>query len=304
MRRSRTKQECWLAAAVLSLCAMQTTAEVTWEQVAAQAPATAGTKIAYGSESPHQFGVLRVPEGQGPHPVVLVIHGGCWLAQFDYRHVETLAERLTERGLATWVIEYRRIGHVGGGWPGTFLDVARGADHVRELAMRYPLDAQRIVAVGHSAGAQLALWLAARPRLPPGSEVSVGEPLQLAGVVSLAGITDLRNYALGSGPCNAAVADLMGGLARDRGERYRQVNPSELLPFDSPIAFVHGANDAIVPVAQSRRFAKAQTEAGMPVSVDLIGGAGHFDVVAPFAPAWATVERRILEVAMLQEPAD
>ena len=283
---------------------MQTPAEVGWEQVAAQAPASAGTKIAYGTESPHQFGVLRVPEGQGPHPVALVIHGGCWGAQFDYRHIETLAERLTARGLATWVIEYRRIGNPGGGWPGTFVDIALGADYIRELAAWYPLDAGRVVAVGHSAGGHLALWLAARSRVPADSEVSVGEPLPLIGVVALAGITDLRNYALGSGTCNAAVSDLMGGLARDHGDRYRQVNPWDLLPFDLPIALVHGANDAIVPVAQSRRFAKAQTEAGIPVSMDLIGRAGHFDVVAPFAPAWATVERRILELTTLQQPAE
>jgi acetyl esterase/lipase len=276
---------------------MSTTAEVTFEDVAAQQVASRGARIAYGRDSPHQFGVLRVPAGDGPHPIAAIVHGGCWLADFDHRHVERMAERLTERGLATWVIEYRRIGHDGGGWPGTFRDAAAALDHLREIAAPHRLDLGRVVVVGHSAGGQLALWLGARHKLAADSDLHVADPLRVAGVVALAGISDLRTYALGSGSCNAAVPDLMGGGARSVGRRYDDASPLELVPLGVRVRLVHGSADAIVPLDQSRRFADAEREAGGDALLDALPGAGHFDVVAPFAAAWPAVERRVLELA-------
>jgi acetyl esterase/lipase len=276
---------------------MSATAEVTFEQVVAQTVTSRGERLAYADESPQQFGVLRVPAGAGPHPVAAIVHGGCWLADYDYAHVERMAEVLTEQGLATWVIEYRRLGHDGGGWPGTFRDVARGLDHVRTLAAEHRLDLERVVAVGHSAGGQLALWLAARPKVAPQSELFVAQPVSVAGVVALAAIAALRTYALGSGSCNAAVPDLMGGLPRSVGARYDEVSPLELVPLDVPVRLVHGVDDAIVPLEQSRRLVSAQRRANGDVVLDVIARAGHFDVVAPFATAWPTVQQRILELA-------
>jgi acetyl esterase/lipase len=276
---------------------MSTTAEVSFEQLAAQPVASRGTRAVYAAESPQQFGMLRVPAGDGPHPVVAIVHGGCWLAAYDYRHVERVAEVLTERGLATWVIEYRRIGNEGGGWPGTFRDVAAGLDHLRVLASAQHLDLARVVVVGHSAGGHLALWLASRQKLAADSSLYSADPLPVSGVVALAGITDLRTYALGSGSCNAAVPDLMGGLARSVGERYDEASPLELVPLGARVRLVHGADDAIVPLEQSRRFAAAQRRANGDVALDVIPLAGHFDVVAPFAAAWSTVEKRVLELA-------
>jgi acetyl esterase/lipase len=286
-----------LAFAIAGGWTMSTMAETTFEQVAAQPVASRGERIAYGTESPYQFGVLRVPAGAGPHPVAAIVHGGCWLAQYDYAHVERMAEVLTERGLATWVIEYRRIGHNGGGWPGTFRDVARGLDVLGELASERGLDLAHVVVVGHSAGGQLALWLAARPKLDAASDLYVADPLPVAGVVALAAIADLRTYVNGAGSCNAAVPDLMGGLPRNVGARYDEVSPIELVPLGVPVRLVHGAADAIVPVEQSTRFRAAQRRAHADVELDVVGRAGHFDVVAPFSAAWPTVERRILELA-------
>jgi acetyl esterase/lipase len=278
-------------------------AEITFEQVAAQRVGSRGERAVYARESPEQFGVLRVPPGEGPHPVVALVHGGCWLAEYDYRHLERFAEVLAERGVATWSIEYRRLGHDGGGWPGTFRDVARGLDHLRVLARERPLDLDRVVVVGHSAGGQLALWLAGRPKIAERSDVYVADPLPVAGVVTLAAIADLRSYALGSGECNAAVQDLMGGLARSVRARYDEASPISLVPLGVPVRLVHGSDDAIVPLEQSRRFADSERRSGGDAVLDVLPGAGHFDVVAPFAAAWPAVERRVLELAGLPASA-
>ncbi len=167
------------------------------------------------------------------------------------------------------------------------------------LAPQHRLDLTRVVVVGHSAGGQLALWLAARSKVAAGSDLYVADPLPVAGVVALAGIADLRTYALGSGSCNAVVPSLMGGLARSVGERYDEASPLELVPLGVPVRLVHGADDAIVPLEQGRRFVDAErrAQAKSDVALDVIPRAGHFDVVAPFAAAWSTVEKRIIELA-------
>ena len=157
-----------------------------------QAPA--GEVIYYGEDS-SQYGELHLPEGKGPFPVVVMLHGGCWLAEFDMNHMRALAGAIRDEGYAVWNIECRRVGHPGGGWPGTFLDVAAAADHVRKLAKEYPLDMKKVVAVGHSAGGHLALWLAIRHKLTRESEIYTRNPLPLKGVLALEPGTELElNY--------------------------------------------------------------------------------------------------------------
>jgi acetyl esterase/lipase len=151
-------------------------------------------RIAYGP-GPQQFGDLWLPKTPGPHRVVVLIHGGCWLADLPGLELMTYAaDDLQRRGFAVWNIEYRRLGHAGGGYPGTFEDVAHGVDYLRTLAPTYGLDLHHLVLVGHSAGGHLALWDAARPRLPNTSALAGGDPLPIAGVMTLAGIDDLEAY--------------------------------------------------------------------------------------------------------------
>lgn len=265
---------------------------VTWAEITAQPAPPAGERAAYGS-GPQQFGELRLPAGPGPHPVVVLLHGGCWQNAYDLGYMAAPAEALRRAGFATWTLEYRRIGDPGGAWTGTFQDAAAGTDHLRELARTRPLDLGRVVLAGHSAGGHLALWLAARRNLPAGSPIRSADPLPVRGVVTLAGIADLRAYAAGSGSCNAAVPQLMGGLPAAVSERYAQANPRELLPLGVPVRLVQGDRDTTVPVAQATGFEAAARAAGDDARVVLLKGAGHFDVVAPFAPAWAEVERAI-----------
>src|SRR5688500_11452462 len=122
--------------------------------------------IRYGDQA-LQVVDLWLPAGEGPHPTVLMVHGGCWQSDIaDRRIMNWIADDLRRRGVAVWNIDYRGVDRDGGGYPGTFLDAAAAADALRDHSSRYALDIANLVAVGHSAGGHLALWLAARPRLP------------------------------------------------------------------------------------------------------------------------------------------
>ncbi len=250
----------------------------------------ADQRVVYG-KAESQFGELRLPKGPGPHPVAIVIHGGCWLSQYDLAYMGHVSSALTEAGIATWSIEYRRIGQDGGGWPGTFEDVARATDHLRELAKTHSLDLTRVVATGHSAGGHLALWLAARKNLPAESPLSGKDPLPLAGVVALAPITDLRKTGTA---CDKEVLQLMGGPAKERAATYHLASPIELLPLKIPHSIVQGDADAIIPMAMATEYVDAAKKKGDAVTLIAIEKAGHFEVVDPKSFAWAKVEAEIM----------
>ena len=236
-------------------------------------------KIAYGDD-PFQFGYLRLPKSAGPHPVAIVIHGGFWRAAFDLEHSGHMCAALTKAGLATWSLEYRRIGNPGGGWPGTCEDVLRGAAHLWALAVTYPLNAARVVAIGHSAGGHLALWLAAQKKP------------RLRGVVSLAGVADLRRaYELKLS--NTVVGEFMGGPPDDA---YKQASPIERVPLGLPTRVIHGDRDDIVPIEISQRFVDAAVAAGDDSKLIALPGADHFPVIDPRSPEWAVVETTVLEL--------
>jgi acetyl esterase/lipase len=251
---------------------------------------------AYGPHPLH-FGHLRLPAGDGPHPVAVLVHGGCWRASVDLHYMDALAEALREAGWATWSLEFRRVGNEGAGWPGTYLDVAQGADHLRALAAEYALDLERVVAVGHSSGGHLALWLAARSRLAPGDTLgTTAQPLALRGVVGLGAVADLRAFdALPRRACGRGVSGLLGGTPDEVPDRLRQGSPAELLPLGVPQLFVTGADDGAVPAPHVRRYAERARRRGDDVEVFVPTGATHFDVISPAAAAWPAVRTRLVD---------
>ncbi len=262
------------------------TAPMSWPEVQARPLPQPGVRVTYGN-APQQFGELRVPPGPGPHPVLILIHGGCWHRSYDLQYFSHLADALMrETGAATWNIEYRRLGDPGGGWPGTFLDVADATDHLRDLAERHHLDLERVIAIGHSAGGQLALWLAARGQLPPGSAPYRPHPLKLRGVIGLSAITDLSSYSRPTGGCHAAVGELLGGPPERQLVRYQQASPQALLPLGVPQWLIQGQEDPIVPVKSVLTYADAARDTGDKVVVTVVPGAGHFEPALPGTNAW------------------
>lgn len=270
--------------------------KVTLEELQELSVAAADERIWYGDDK-LQFGDLRLPSGEGPHPVVIVIHGGCWLSHLDLEYISPMNAALTDNGLATWSLEYRRVGNPGGGWPGTLEDVARGADYLKVLAKKYPLDLSRVVTVGHSAGGHLALWLATRSLLPVDSPLYVDDPLLVQGAVSLAGVTDLRrSIDPRTEVCQGSAVQLLGGTPDEVPVRYDVASPIQLLPFGVPQRLIHGDQDEVVPLDYSLKFAEMARSRGDDSEVIVLEKGGHFEPVTPHIPAWEKVKDAILSL--------
>ncbi len=241
------------------------------------------TTIPYGPGA-DQVGDLRLPTGGGPHPVVVLLHGGFWREEWTRDLMEALAVAFARDGWATWNLEYRRVG-AGGGWPSTLADVAAGIDHLALLGR--PLDLDRVVVLGHSAGGQLALWSAARGGLPddaPGARPT----LLPERVVALAGVVDLvAAHRLGVG--HGAVAGFLGRTPTAGARRYALADPAALLPWATPTVLLHGTADDRVPLELSRGFARRAHDAGVPVRLVELPGLDHFAPIEPRSEAWPKV---------------
>ena len=256
-------------------------------------------RIAYGRD-PNQFGELWLPKGQGPFPAVVMIHGGCWTASVAGLGIMNLAAQdLALRGVAVWNIEYRRVDQPGGGYPGTFQDVAAAVDRLRAIARKHRLKLDRLVAVGHSAGGHLALWAAARPRLPMTSPLRTGDPLPIQAVVSVAGLADLQALqAPGSHGCGPEpIHPLIGETGRARRNVFADTSPAPLEPFRARQLSIHGELDRIAPVAVGRAFTDKARAAGADAELVVEAGAGHFELITPGTPAWDDIARRIEAMA-------
>jgi acetyl esterase/lipase len=275
----------------------QDRAPITFRQLLEQPREEADARIAYAHE-PLQYGDLWLPKGRGPHPVVVLIHGGCWRADLPgLELMDYIAADLRRRGVAVWNLEYRRVGG-GGGYPATFLDVADGVDQLRRMAPAHGLDLNRVVFSGHSAGGHLALWAAARARLPRSSPLWRAKPLTPASVVTLAGINDLEAYRA-AGPEACGGPETIDGLtgAPRTGDVFADTSPPRLLPLGVRQVVVSGALDPIVPPRFGAAYASTAAARGDRVLAIELQRAGHFELIDPTAPAWSRV-RAVLQALL------
>jgi acetyl esterase/lipase len=251
-------------------------------------PPPADVRIAYGSD-PNQFLDLRLPSKgkfKMPYPLVVNIHGGYWRAKYDLEHTGHLCAALTALGLATANLEYRRVGNEGGGWPGTFADIRSAYQFLVQNASAHGLDPQRIVGMGHSAGGQLALCLAAH------------EP-SLTRVVALAGVVDLRR-ACQLHLSDDAVVEFLRGTPSEVPDHYREADPIELSIPQAKQWLIHGSADEVVPPDFSRDYVAAKLKHPVKAKEDAhllqIAGADHFDLIDPRSAAWERVEATVLQL--------
>lgn len=244
--------------------------------------------VSYGSDS-LLLGELRLPKGRGPFPLVVVIHGGCWTRGFATRqNTAAVASALVDDGMATWNVEYRQAGDPGGGWPNSFLDIAAAVDYARTLATRFPVDTSHVVVIGHSAGAHLALWAAARHTLPASSVVRGGNPLRVRAAVAIDGPGDLaglvgRDAQICGKP---VIAPFMGGAPIEVPARYAEGSPIARLPFGAAQYLVSAA---VLTADEATAYKAAATRAGDQVTLLDAPDGGHFGVIAPGTRFWPPV---------------
>ncbi|MEO7679643.1 MAG: alpha/beta hydrolase, partial [Sphingomonas sp.] len=213
--------------------------------------------VSYGPDDLHKVDVW-VPAGAGPFKTVLMVHGGCWQTSVADRGLMSwISADLRDAGYAVWNIDYRGVDRAGGGYPGTFADAAAAADALRANAASFRLDPTRIVAVGHSAGGHLALWLAARHRIAAASVLHAAHPLPIAHVVSLGGLPDLEANAEAedNGCGTEVIARLVGAASPARPDVFADTSVPRLLPLGVPQDLVNGENDAIIPARLGTGYA-------------------------------------------------
>ena len=255
-------------------------------------------RIPYGRNA-SQFGDLWIPDlkPKALCPLVVFFHGGWWKSAYDLGYAGRLCAAFKAAGIACWSVEYRRVGNLGGGWPGTFLDAAAGFDFIEQLAERFPLDLTRVVTMGHSAGGHLAFWIAGRHHIAPSSELFRSHlQIKLRGSISLAGAVDLRLLLeLATSEVFAhdkeEVVRLMGGQPRVVPDRYRAGNPGDLLPFSAPQILVQGTLDDQIPPELPQQWVEASRRSGSRSQFHLMDGLDHFDVVDPTTSAWPLLLR-------------
>ena len=224
--------------------------------------------------------------------MAVIMHGGCWLSIYANLHnADALADALRDEGIATWNIEYRCVDQEGGGWPGTFLDAGRATDHLRMLAADHDLDLDRVITIGHSAGGHLALWTAARHRLPEASPIRTENPLPLRGTVILGGPGDLKRFTpQADAECRQGVVEQLlgvpGGPPGKVDERYRCGSPVELLPLDLRQVMISTEHDWVVPPELGAAYAEAARQAGDDIEHLVIPGAGHHELMVPGSVTW------------------
>ena len=267
------------------------------QDILTASPPPADARVAYGSD-PNQFFDLRLPSRKNStqnknkessattYPLVINIHGGFWRAKYSLDHAGHLCAALTAKGVATAHLEYRRLGNEGGSWPGTFADIRSAHSYLLQNAARHNFDPRRVVVMGHSAGGQLALCLAAHE---PG----------VTRVVSLAGVVDLQQ-AWKLHLSNDAVVEFLRGTPNEVPDHYREADPMQLSIPQARQWLICGSADDVVPPAFSRDYVAAKKKRAQSENEDAnlleIGGAGHFDLIDPSTSAWKSVEETVMRL--------
>ncbi len=266
-----------------------------WSDLAKRHKPKPNAQATYGDDALQHVDVW-LPKVGTLHPVVLMVHGGCWQTDVaDASLMNYIAGDLRARGIAVWNIEYRGVDRPGGGYPGTFLDAASAADALVAHAKKYRLDMSNVVALGHSAGGHLALWLAAREAIPKGSALYSSKPLKIATAISIGGLPDLKAAQTPPGDtCGAdAVHKLTGKPSASRPDVYYDTSPPELMPFSANQVLVNATLDRIAPPSFADDYEALAKSHKIVVRRIVVPDEGHVELIAPGTASWAAAVREI-----------
>lgn len=263
-----------------------------WPDLLQRPRPAASATLRYGDD-PLQIVDVWVPDGPGPHPAVIMIHGGCWQTDIAERDIMNyIAEDLRRDGIGVWNIEYRGVDRPGGGWPGTYADVGAAADLFAARGGDYGLDTSRTLAIGHSAGGHLALWLAARPALARDNPLRGADPVSPVAAISQGGLPDLRAGMQRAGhPCGTEAPAAMAGDGR-----FAETSPPEMPLGEAAMILFNTDRDRIAPPAYAEAFRALMERRGAAVETHTHGPEGHVELIAPDSKSWAAQKARVKEL--------
>jgi acetyl esterase/lipase len=253
------------------------------------------SRIAYGPAQ-SQFVELFRPTGAGPYPVVVLLHGGCWAHKYGgLTQVAAMGRTLANEGIAVWSIEYRGVDEDGGGFPGTYEDIASALDTLWDQSSALDIDLTRLVAVGHSAGAQLAQWAAARERISPASPLYAATPLPIPAVIGLGTLPDLHDAWSIERACRLDPLTLTGTPQPGRQDVLADTSPTAMLPSGAHTVLINGELDTVAPPDLAARYALVARRAGNDVKTIVVPDASHYDEVLTSSPVWPVLQAQIRE---------
>ncbi|BCA61836.1 esterase [Sphingomonas sp. HMP9] len=271
---------------------------LTWPDLTKRPKPVPDATVDYGTDQMQKVDVW-LPKGKarGPVPVVVMVHGGCWTTSIaDRSLMNWIADDLRNAGIAVWNIDYRGVDRIGGGYPGTFADAAMATDQLAVNAKRFNLDTRRVLAIGHSAGGHLALWLAARRKLAASSALSTAHPVRIRHVISLGGLPDLEATAANAdnGCGTDVVAKLVGTPTPQHPDVYADTSVPRLLPLGVKQDLINGREDRIIPFVMATDYVAKAKAVGDTAMLHTIPATGHVELIAPETPAWADAKHLIL----------
>ncbi|WP_051534743.1 alpha/beta hydrolase family protein [Deefgea rivuli] len=226
--------------------------------------------VRYGPQT-EQYGQFKTPEGNGPFPLAVILHGGCWNRSIASANImQPMADALTRAGWATLNLEYRVTSDPLYAAPMTFQDVASAMDALPVMLANLPVNLKRTVLIGHSAGGHLALWAAARPSIPSSSVLYTAKPNLPQAVIGLAAIPDLVTYQASS--CGSYIPGLRGSLSD------AEVSPQAMSSAGVPIYLFSTTADDIVSTQYADAYQKHEASLGHTVSLTTMSG-NHFTLI-------------------------
>jgi acetyl esterase/lipase len=210
----------------------------------------------------------REPAPAGGWPVIVAIHGGGWRRYSKQEYGPRIASAFVPAGYVVVAPNYLLSRPGRPSWPVNLGDVRSAVVWVKANAAAYGIDPNRVVAMGESAGANLANLL--------GTESGTNRPAAVQAVVSFSSPTDLTSLLSESPQAGRAAAQLLGGLPTSLPQLYAAASPVDQAgPGSAPTLLIHGGDDPLVPVSQSIELAGALTAAGVPNRLIILPGAGH-----------------------------
>ena len=226
------------------------------------------TDVEYGRAGEHSLRMdAAIPAGPDPHPAVIVVHGGGWVAGHRRHSVEPLLDPLLRAGFAWFSISYRLATDLS--MFGLAVDdVSAAIEHVHSRAAQYRVDPDRLGVIGESAGAHLAMMAALR----------AGGSTPVAAIVAIAMPSDLEALLNSSPSLPAGLTSVVAGKgwASMLAAIARGLSPVNYVRPDMPPSLlIHGTADRVVPFSQSESFCRAAAGAGADCELYPLRGAGH-----------------------------